>query len=193
MLSLFIIIFSFWCFFPKSLLLTFHSRVSLKSWLLVLLSLRPLTFFRLSFWLPFLLSFFPSKLISSCQVESLPSYFPSWFFFLSSSRYQPFTHELLVSKLSSSFLHHGVADRDVSIFVPCVSWYSFWVVLISSWLGCTSRGFRAPWLAVPRYPGPVLTTGLPRDFLTLVGWDFFLLPFVSWILRPIHSWVWVLP
>ena len=129
---------------------------------MVLLPLRPLTFFRLSFWLPFLLSFFPSKLISSCQVESLPSYFPSWFFFLSSPRYQPFTHELLVSKLSSSFLHHGVADRDVSIFVPCVSWHSFWVVLISSWLGCTSRGFRAPWQSLD-----ILAQFLPLDYLVI--------------------------
>ena len=150
--SLFLIIFSFWCFFPKSLLLTFHSVVSLKSWLLVLLPLRPLTFFRLSFWLPFLLSFFPSKLILFCQVESLPSYFPSWFFFLGSLRYQPLAHELLISKIFGSFLHHWVANRDVPILVPCVSWHSFWVVLTSSLLCCMSRGSRAPsspWVSRP--------------------------------------------
>ena len=81
--------------------------------------------FRLNFWLPFLLSFFPSELIPSCQIESLPSCFPSWFFILGSSRYQPLAHELLFSKLSGSFLHHWMADRNVSILVPCVSWHSF--------------------------------------------------------------------
>ena len=139
--SLFLIIFSFWCFFLKSLLLTFHYGVSLKSQPLAFLPSRSLTFFKLSFWLSSLLSFFPSELIHSRQVESLPSYFPSWFFILGSSRYQPLAHELLVSKLSGFFLHHWVADRDVSIFVP---WHSFWAVLISSWFCCTSRGSRAP-------------------------------------------------
>ena len=102
--SLFLIIFSFWCFFLKSLLLTFHFGVSLNSWPLALLPSRPLTFFRLSFWLPFLLSFVLSELIPSCWVDSLPNYFPSWFFILGSPRYQPLVHELLVSKLSSSLI-----------------------------------------------------------------------------------------
>ena len=131
--SLFLIIFSFWCFFPKSLLLTFHFGVSLKSWLLVLLPSRSLIFFRLSFWLPFLLSFFPSELILSCQVESLSNYL----------RYRPLAHELLASKLSGSFLHHWVVDRDVPVLIPCVSWHSFWAVLILSLLCCMSWGFRA--------------------------------------------------
>ena len=48
-------------------------------------------------------------------------------------------------------------------------------------------------LVVLGYPGLILTTGLPSDFLTLADWTSFLLPFVSWILRPIYSWVWVLP
>ena len=43
---LFLIIFSFWCLFPKSLQLTFHFRVSLKSWPLVLLPSRSLTPFQ---------------------------------------------------------------------------------------------------------------------------------------------------
>ena len=100
----------------------------------------------------------------------------------------PLAHELLFSKLSGCFLHHWMANRYVSILVPCVSWHSFWAILISSWLCCTSQGSRAP-----GYSSPILTTRLPSDFLTLADWTSFLLPFVSWILRPIYSWVWVLP
>ena len=71
--SLFLIIVFFWCFFPKSLLLTFRSRVSLESWPLISLPSRllNLTFSDLAFWLPFLLSFFLS--------ESIPS-LPDWKF-----------------------------------------------------------------------------------------------------------------
>ena len=59
--------FLFWCFFPKSLLLTFRSRISLESWPLISLpsKLLNLTFSDSAFWLFFLLSFFSSKPISS--------------------------------------------------------------------------------------------------------------------------------
>ena len=65
--SLFLIVFFFRCFFPKSLLLTFRSKVSLESWPLICLPSRllHLKFSNSAFWLPFLLSFFPSELISS--------------------------------------------------------------------------------------------------------------------------------
>ena len=65
--SLFLIVFFFWCFFPKSLLLTFRSGVSLKSWPLISLLSRllNLTFSNSTFWLPFLLSFVPSEPIPS--------------------------------------------------------------------------------------------------------------------------------
>ena len=90
--SLFLIIFFFWCFFPKSLLSTFHFRVSLESWPLISLPLRVLHLtFSDSAFFPFchfsLVSRFPL-----CQVESFPNHFPSWFFFLSSLKYQPFIH-----------------------------------------------------------------------------------------------------
>ena len=163
--SLFLIIFSFWCFFPKSLLLTFHSGVSLKSWPLVLLFLRPLTFFRLSFWLPFLLSFVLSELIPSCWVDSLPNYFPSWFFILGSPRYQPLVHELLVSKLSSSLIGMYLFSFLVFLGTP---FYLSW-----SHPGFVARPKDPEPLAIPGYPSPVFTIGLPSDFLTLVGWAFF--------------------
>ena len=160
--SLFLIIFSFWCFFPKSLLLTFHSGVPLKSWPLVLLPSRSLTFFRFSFWLPFLLSFFPSKPIPSCQVESLPSYCPSWFFFLGSLRYQPLVHELLVSKLSSSFLHHWVADRDVSVLVPCV-FLALLLICLNLILALLHVSkISSPWLSLG-----ILAQFLPLDSLVI--------------------------
>ena len=142
---------------PQKSLADFPFRGALKSWPLVLLPSRSLTFFRFSFWLPFLLSFFPSKPIPSCQVESLPSYCPSWFFFLGSLRYQPLVHELLVSKLSSSFLHHWVADRDVSVLIPCV----FLALLLS----CLNLILAL--LHVPKISSPWLSLGILAQFLPL--------------------------
>ena len=90
--SLFLIIFFFWCFFPKSLLPTFHFGVSLESWPLISLPLRVL---HLTFSDSAFFPFFHFSLVSRfplCQVESFPNHFPSWFFFLSSLKYQPFIH-----------------------------------------------------------------------------------------------------
>ena len=124
--SLFLIIFFFWCFFPESLLLAFHSGMSLESWLLVPLPSRllNLTFSDSAFGC---LSrcHFPKWADSFLPGWKLPSHFSSWFLFLGSPRYQPLVHELLVSKPSDSFLHHWVADRDISILIPCVSWHPF--------------------------------------------------------------------
>jgi len=62
-ISLFLIVFFFWCCFPKSFLLTFHSGVSLESWPRISLPSRllNLTFSDSVFWLSFFLSFFPSE------------------------------------------------------------------------------------------------------------------------------------
>ena len=62
-LSLFLIVFFFWCYFPKSLLLTFHYGASLESWPSVSLPLRllNLTFSDSAFWLSFFLSFLPGE------------------------------------------------------------------------------------------------------------------------------------
>lgn len=81
---LFLIIFFFWCFSPKNLLLTFCSEVSLESWPLNSLPSRllNLTLFRLDFfgYLSFC-HFFQVSRFHPYQVESFPSYFSSWFFF----------------------------------------------------------------------------------------------------------------
>ena len=62
-ISLFLIVFFFWCYFPKSFLLTFYYGVSLDGWPPISLPSRLLifTFFRFSFWLSFFLSFFPGE------------------------------------------------------------------------------------------------------------------------------------
>ena len=139
--------------------------MSLKIWPLTLLPSRPLTFFRLSFWLPFLLSFVLSELIPSCWVDSLPNYFPSWFFILGSPRYQPLVHELLVSKLSSSLI--GMYLFSFLVFLGTLFYLSW------SHPGFVARPKDPEPLAIPGYPSPVFTIGLPSDFLTLVGWAFF--------------------
>ena len=125
--SLFLIIFFFWYFFPKSLLLTFRSKVSLEGWPLISLPSRllNLTFSDSAFGCLSFCHFSRVSWFHPCQLESFLSYFLSWFFFLDSSRYQPLVHELLVSKPSDSFLHHWVADRDISILIPFVSWHPF--------------------------------------------------------------------
>ena len=83
-LSLFLIVFFFWCCFHKSLLLTFHSRVSLESKHPISLPSRllNLTLFKLNFfgYLSFC-HFFQVSRFHPYQVESFPSYFSSWFFF----------------------------------------------------------------------------------------------------------------
>ena len=62
-----------------------------------------------------------------CQVESFPNYFPSWFFFLGSPRYQPFVHELLVPSSLIPFYIIGRLIKMYLFFVPCV----FWAFLLS--------------------------------------------------------------
>ena len=73
-LFLFLKVFFFWCCFPKTFLLTFHSGVSLEGWHPISLPSRILilTFFRLSFLAILLLSFFPG--------EPNP-FLPGWRFF----------------------------------------------------------------------------------------------------------------
>ena len=77
--------------------------------------------FRPNFWLLFLLLFFPSELILSCQDERSLATFP----YGSSSWVPRGTGPLLMGcwflSLMTPFLHNWVADRDISILVPCVS------------------------------------------------------------------------
>ena len=142
--SLFLIIFSFWCFFPKSLLLTFHSGVPLKSWPLVLLPSRSLTFFKFNFWLPFLLSFFPMSWFLLARLKVFPATS-----FHGSSFWLPWgTSPLFMNCWFPGFLVPfciiGWLIGTYLFSFPVFSWHSFWVVLISSWLCYMSRGSRAP-------------------------------------------------
>ena len=143
--SSFLIIFFFWCFFPKSFLLTFRSGVTLESWPLVLLLSRLLnpTFSKSAFGCLFLCHFSQVSWFLPARLKVFPTTL-SWFSFLGSPRYQPLVHKLLVHKSSDSFLHHWVADRDIFVLVPCVSWHPLWTILIQPWLYCTSWGSRAP-------------------------------------------------
>ena len=81
-------------------------------------------FFRPIFWLLSLLSFLSSELIHFYQVErSLAT------FLHGSSSWVPWdTRTLLMScwflSLLICFLHHWVADRDIFILVPFVSWHA---------------------------------------------------------------------
>ena len=153
--SLFLIIFFFWCFFPKSLLLTFHSGLSLESWPLIYLPSRllHLIFSDLAFWLPFLLSFFPSELIPSL---------PGWKFsqllplrvLLSEFPEVPALCSWIVS-LSNSFLHHWVADKGVSVLRSLC----FWALLLS----CLNLILAL--LHVPRTPSSWQSFGIPAQFL----------------------------
>ena len=171
--SLFLIIFSFCCFLPKSLLLTFHSGVPLKSWPFGPFSFKISHLFQTQLLVAFPFVIFPKWADSFLPGWKSSSYFPSWFFFLGSPRYQLFVHELLVSKLSGSFLHHWVADRDVSVLIPCV-----FLALLLSYLNLILA-----LLHVPRIPSPWQSLGIPGQFLPLGSlvifyhyWTFFFFP-----------------
>ena len=77
-------------------------------------------FFRSTFWLLSLLSFFPSKLISFCHAERPPATFLGGF-----SSWVPLsTRPLLIGcsfpNLLIPFLHYWVANRDIFVLVSCV-------------------------------------------------------------------------
>ena len=117
-LPYFLIVFFFWCIFLKNFLLTFLSGVSLESWLLISLSSRLLhlifsdsAFFNYLFFL----SFFLSELIPSLPGWKFSQLLP---FVVLLSRFPevPTSCSWIVSpKLFESFLHHWVANKDVSV------------------------------------------------------------------------------
>ena len=80
--------------------------------------------FRPTFWLLFPLSFFPSELIPSTRLKDSQPH--SLMVFLPELPKVP--GPLLLScwflSLLTPFLHHWVADRDLSILVSCVSWHA---------------------------------------------------------------------
>ena len=95
--------------------------------------------------------------IHSCQVESFPNYFPLWFFSLGSLMYQPLIHELLLSKSSSSFLHHWVIKKDVSVL--------HFLCFLVHFLSCINLILAV--LHVPRILNPWHPLGTPAQFFPL--------------------------
>ena len=137
---------------PHYLLLFGASSSKVSCYLSVLVFLEELTLgfspfttssshiFKLSFWLPFPLLFFLSKLISSYQVESCLA-----ISLHGSSFWVPWgTRPLFINCWFPSFLIPFCIDRDISVIVPCVFWHPLWTVLIQPWLCCTFRGSQAP-------------------------------------------------
>ena len=115
--SFFLIVFFFWCLYPKNFSLTFLSGVSLESWLLISLPSRllHLTFSDSTFWLPFVLSFFSSELIPFLLGWKFSQLLP-FMVLLSGFLEVPTLCSWIVSpKLSDSFLHHWVADKEVFV------------------------------------------------------------------------------
>ena len=64
----------------------------------------------------------------------------------------------------------------------------FWTFSLSSYLCCTLRGSRAPGTL---WASRVSSFQWILSFhpLILAGWAFFFLPFVSWVLKPVPSWI----
>ena len=108
-----------------------------------------------------------------CQVESFPNYFPLWFFFLGSPRYQPFVHDLLVPSSLIPFCIIGWLIKMYMFFAPCV----FWAFLLS----CLNLILAL--LHFPKTPGFWQSLGILAQFLSLDSllifwfWQAGLLPF----------------
>ena len=134
--------------------------------------------FRLSFMAAFSFCHFSQvSRILSCQVKGFPSYFPLTF--LGYPNYQPFAHELLLSKPSGSLLYHCVFEKDISI----LRFLCFLVPLLS----CLNPTLAA--LHVLRISGLVLSTGLS---LVLWSWRarlFSFFPLFHRLLKPTPLWI----
>ena len=156
--SLFLIIFFFWGSFFKRPFVDFLVLGGPRRLAFVLSFSKAFRFhfFRPTFWLLSLLSFFPGKLIPFCQVES----FPATFFHSSSFWVPRGTSPLFMNcwfpSLLIPFLHHYVVDRDVSVLLLCVSWYAP--------LNCLNPNLAL--LHVPRIPGTWESPGILAQFFS---------------------------
>ena len=92
-----------------------------------------------------------------CRVESFSNYFPLWFFFLGSSRYLPFVHELLIPSSLIPFCIIEWLIKMYLFFIPCV----FWALLLS----CLN--LIPVLLHVPRTPDFWQSLDIPAQFLSL--------------------------
>ena len=112
-LSLFLIILSFWCYLPESPLLTFHFKVPSGSWPQLL------TPYLFSFWLSLFLSFFPSG-----QNPFLLGWrFSSYFLFIvlpfGFSKIPPPCSWMATSRLLIPYCITGCLRRTYLSFIPC--------------------------------------------------------------------------
>ena len=133
-LSLFLIIFSFWCCLPESPLLTFHSEVPLGSWPQLL------ALYLFSFWLSLFLSFFPSGWNPFLLGWRFSSHF--LFIVLHSGLLEvppPFVHEWFTLCLLILCCITGCSKRTYLSFVPCA-----FLVLPLSYLSPTSAVLHVP-------------------------------------------------
>ena len=81
-------------------------------------------FFKPTFWLLFLLSFFPGELIPFYQVEIFPTTFLHGSSFWVPRGTSPLFMNCWFPSPLIPFLHYYVVDRDISILILCVSWYA---------------------------------------------------------------------
>ena len=134
-LSLFLIVFFFWCCFPKSFLLAFHSGISLEGWPPISLPSRLLilTLFKLSFLAVLLFVIFPR------WAEFVPArlkVFPATSLYNSSFWVARGISPLFMNCYSPSLLVPSYITRWLRrtylSYALCVSWCSFWTVSISS-------------------------------------------------------------
>ena len=168
-LSLFLIILSFWCYLPESPLLTFYFKVPSGSWPQLL------TPYLFSSWLSLFLSFFPSG-----QNPFLLGWrFSSYFLFIvlpfGFSEIPPplFTNGYFTP--SDSLLYHWVLETDISV-LHSLHLFGTPFELSQSYLSCS---------VCPRDPEPLATSGDP-DPAFVVG-----LPSIpcSWQAKLFLSWV----
>ena len=162
-LSLFLIVFFFWCYFPKSFLLTFHFGVSLEGWPSISLPSRLLilTFFRLSFFLAILLLwFFPGE---------PNSFLPGWRFsrlllfivLLSGLPEIPAPCSWIVTLQVFWFLSSSLDGWEGRICPSFLVFLGALFELSQSHPSYAAHPEDLEPLAVSGYPSPILPTGLP--------------------------------
>ena len=165
-ISLFLIVFFFWCCFPKSLLLTFHSRVSLKSWPPISFPSRllNLTFLDSAFWLSLFLSFFPGEpnpFLLGWRFSQLLS-----FIVLSRLLEVPAPCSWIITFQAFWSLSASLGDWKGRIYSSFLVFLGALFELSQSHPSCAARPKNPEPLAASRYPSPILPTRLP-----LISWS----------------------
>ena len=111
------------------------------------------------------------------QVKGFPNYFSLTF--LGYPKYQPFAHELLLSKPSGSLLYYCVFENDISV----LRFLCFLVPLLS----CLNPTLAV--LHVPGISGLVLSTGLSLVLWSWRAGPFSFFPLFHGLLKPAPLWI----